>query len=65
VASACDGCGIAIQIYGNDNLVARNTALDSPRYGIEVDDFQDPGHGPARGNILRGNVVNTQQRPGG
>jgi parallel beta-helix repeat protein len=58
VASACDGCGIAIQIYGNDNLVARNTALDSPRYGIEVDDFQDPGHSPARGNILRGNVVN-------
>jgi parallel beta-helix repeat protein len=58
VASACDGCGIAIQIYGNDNLVARNTALDSPRYGIEVDDFQDPGHSPARGNVLRGNVVN-------
>lgn len=59
VASACDGCGIAIQIYGNDNLVGRNTALDSPRYGIEVDDFQDPGHSPARGNVLRDNVVNS------
>jgi parallel beta-helix repeat protein len=58
VASACDGCGIAIQIYGNNNLVEGNTALDSPRYGIEVDDFQDPGHSPARGNVLRGNIIN-------
>jgi parallel beta-helix repeat protein len=57
-ASACDGCGIGIQIYGNNNLVARNTLIVSPRYGIEVDDFQDPGHSPATGNVLRDNVVN-------
>jgi parallel beta-helix repeat protein len=58
VASACDGCGIGIQIYGNNNRIERNTALDSPRYGIEVDDFQDPGHSPVSGNIPRDNVVN-------
>jgi hypothetical protein len=57
IATLCDGCGIAVQIYGNDNVVARNTLLDSPRYGIEVDDFQDPGHSPASGTVLRGNVV--------
>jgi Right handed beta helix region len=56
-ATLCDGCGIAVQIYGNDNLVARNTLVDSPRYGIELDDFQDPGHSPASGNVLRDNVV--------
>jgi parallel beta-helix repeat protein len=53
----CDGCGIGIQIYGNGSLVARNTVLDSPRYGIEVDDFQDPGHTPASGNVIRDNTV--------
>jgi parallel beta-helix repeat protein len=57
VASACDGCGVAIQIYGNHNLVARNRLIDSPRYGIEVDDFQDPGHSPARGNVLWDNRI--------
>jgi parallel beta-helix repeat protein len=57
VASACDGCGIAIQVYGNSNVVARNNLIDSPRYGIEVDDFQDPGHSPARDNLLRDNRV--------
>ena len=57
VATACDGCGIAVQIYGNRNLVAGNTLIDSPRYGIEVDDFQDPGHSPATGNVLRNNRV--------
>ena len=57
VATACDGCGIAVQIYGNRNLVAGNTLIDSPRYGIEVDDFQDPGHSPATGNVLRDNRV--------
>jgi parallel beta-helix repeat protein len=57
-ASACDGCGIGIQIYGNNNLVERNTVVDSPRYGIEVDDFQDPGHSPMTGTVLRDNIVN-------
>jgi nitrous oxidase accessory protein NosD len=57
VPTACDGCGIAVQIYGNRNLVAGNTLIDSPRYGIEVDDFQDPGHSPATGNVLRDNRV--------
>jgi parallel beta-helix repeat protein len=57
VASACDGCGIAIQVYGDRNVVAHNRIVDSPRYGIEVDDFQDPGHSPAFGNILRKNRV--------
>lgn len=57
IASNCDGCGIGVQIYGNDNLVADNVLLDSPRYGIEVDDFQDPGHSPATGNELARNVV--------
>ena len=57
VASACDGCGIGIQIYGNDDVVARNLVIDSPRYGIEVDDFGDPGHSPATDNIVRDNVV--------
>ena len=50
--------GIGVQIYGNDNLVARNTVIDSVRYGIEVDDFQDEGHSPVTGNVLRDNVVN-------
>ena len=49
--------GIGIQIYGNNNLVARNTVIDSIRYGIEVDDFQDPGHSPATGTVLRDNTV--------
>ncbi len=57
VASACDGCGIGIQVYGNHNLVTRNTLIDSPRYGIEIDDFGDPGHSPVVGNVLRDNVV--------
>lgn len=57
IATLCDGCGIAVQIYGNDNVVARNTLVDSPRYGIELDDFQDPGHSPASGNVLRDNIV--------
>lgn len=55
--SACDGCGIGIQVYGNDNLVAHNKVVDAPRYGIEIDDFGDPGHSPARNNALRGNLV--------
>ena len=55
--SACDGCGIAVQIYGNHNLVAHNTLSDSPRYGIEVDDFQDPGHSPASDNVVVRNLV--------
>ncbi len=50
--------GIGIQIYGNRNLVARNTVIDSVRYGIEVDDFDDPGHSPAVDNVVRDNVVN-------
>ncbi|MEP6632231.1 MAG: NosD domain-containing protein [Lapillicoccus sp.] len=50
--------GIGIQIYGNRNLVARNTVIDSVRYGIEVDDFGDPGHSPAVDNVVRDNVVN-------
>jgi parallel beta-helix repeat protein len=49
--------GIGIQIYGNHNLVARNTVIDSIRYAIEVDDFQDPGHSPVIGNVLRDNLV--------
>jgi parallel beta-helix repeat protein len=49
--------GIGIQIYGNNNLVARNTVIDSIRYGIEVDDFQDEGHSPVNGTVLRDNVV--------
>jgi hypothetical protein len=57
IATLCVGCGIAVQIYGNDNVVARNTLVDSPRYGIELDDFQDPGHSPVSGNVLRDNVV--------
>ncbi len=50
--------GMGVQVYGNDNLVARNTLIDSVRYGIEVDDFQDEGHSPVTGNVLRDNVVN-------
>ena len=49
--------GIGIQIYGNRNLVARNTVLDQIRYGIEVDDFGDEGHSPAMANVLRDNFV--------
>lgn len=49
--------GIGIQIYGNRNLVARNTVVNFIRYGIEVDDFQDPGHSPTVDNIIRDNVV--------
>jgi hypothetical protein len=37
--------------------VLGNTLVDSPRYGIELDDFQDPGDSPASGNVLRDNVV--------
>jgi parallel beta-helix repeat protein len=50
--------GIGIQIYGNRNLVAHNTVIDQLRYGIEVDDFGDPGHSPAVDNILQDNTVN-------
>jgi parallel beta-helix repeat protein len=50
--------GIGIQIYGNDNLVAHNTVVNSLRYGIEVDDFQDEGHSPAAGNVIRANTIN-------
>ena len=50
--------GIGIQIVGSRNLIARNSVVDSVRYGIEVDDFQEPGYTPATANILRGNVVN-------
>jgi hypothetical protein len=58
--SACDGCGIGIQVYGNSNLAAHNLVIDAPRYGIEIDDFGDPGHSPASNNVLLGNlVVNT------
>jgi large repetitive protein len=57
VTALCEGCGIGVQIYGNDNLIARNTLIDSPRYGIELDDFGDPGHSPVTGNVLRNNVV--------
>jgi hypothetical protein len=46
-----------VQIYGNDNLLARNTLVDSPRCGIELDDFHDTGHGLVSGNVLRDNVV--------
>jgi Right handed beta helix region len=56
-ARACDGCGIGVQIYGNDILVARNTITDAERFGIELDDFQDPGHSPAVDNVIRDNVV--------
>jgi hypothetical protein len=57
VATACDGCGIGIQVYGNDNIVSANTIVDAPRYGIELDDFMDPGHSPAVDNVIRANVV--------
>jgi nitrous oxidase accessory protein NosD len=57
VAAMCEGCGIGIQIYGNNILVARNTLIDSPRYGIELDDFQDEGHSPAIGNKIVANRV--------
>ena len=50
--------GIGLQIYGNDNLVARNTVVKPLRYGIEVDDFQDEGHSPAVGNVIRANFIN-------
>jgi parallel beta-helix repeat protein len=53
--------GIGIQIYGNNNLVARNTVVDFVRYGIEVDDFQDPGHSPVTGTVIRDNVVKNGQ----
>ena len=49
--------GMGIQIYGDDNTVSHNTVTDSIRYGIEVDDFQDPGHSPITGNLLQENVV--------
>jgi hypothetical protein len=49
--------GVGIQIYGNNNLVARNTVNDAIRFGIEVDDFQDPGHSPVVGAVLRDNTV--------
>ena len=58
VSHAVGPDGIGIQIYGNDNLVAHNTVIDSIRYGIEVDDFQEEGHSPVFGNVLEGNVVN-------
>jgi hypothetical protein len=32
--------------------------VNSLRYGIEVDDFQDEGHSPAVGNVVRDNTVN-------
>lgn len=57
IATACDGCGIGIQIYGNRNVAAGNTILDAPRYGVEVDDFMDAGHSPAADNVIRGNVI--------
>jgi parallel beta-helix repeat protein len=57
LADACDGCGIGIQIYGNHDRAARNVILDAPRYGIEVDDFQDPGHSPATDNALVANKI--------
>jgi hypothetical protein len=57
IATLCVGCGIGVQIYGNDNVVARNTLVDSPRYGIELDDFQDPGHSPVSGNVLSRNII--------
>jgi hypothetical protein len=57
VATACEGCGIGVQIYGNNNLVSRNVLIDSPRYGIELDDFQDEGHSPAEGNQILANRV--------
>jgi Right handed beta helix region len=56
-ATACEGCGIGVQIYGNNNLVSRNVLIDSPRYGIELDDFQDEGHSPAVGNQILANRV--------
>ena len=49
--------GIGIQIYGDDNLVARNAVVNPLRYGIEVDDFQDEGHSPAVGNAIRANFI--------
>jgi len=58
VATACDGCGIGIQVYGNDNLVDANLIDGAPRYGIELDDFMDSGHSPAADNVIRANVVN-------
>jgi Periplasmic copper-binding protein (NosD) len=57
VATVCEGCGIGVQIYGNNNLVARNTLIDSPRFGIELDDFQDEGHSPAADNRIIDNRV--------
>lgn len=57
VPDRCEGCGIGVQIYGDNILVARNTLIDSPRYGIELDDFQDEGHSPAADNRIVGNRV--------
>ena len=48
---------IAVQVYGNHNLVAHNTLSDSPRYGIEVDELPDPGHSPASDNVVVRNLV--------
>jgi parallel beta-helix repeat protein len=50
--------GIGIQVYGDRNLVTKNTVIDPVRYGIEVEDFGDPGHSPAVDNVVRDNVVN-------
>jgi hypothetical protein len=38
IAALCDGCGIAVQIYGNDNLAARNTTgpRSSPRFRLDT-----------------------------
>lgn len=49
--------GIAFSIYGDRNIVTGNTVVDAIRYGIDVDDFQDPGHSPITGNLVRDNVV--------
>jgi nitrous oxidase accessory protein NosD len=49
--------GIGIQIYGNRNVVTTNTVVDTVRYGIEVDDFQDENHSPATDNVIRDNTV--------
>jgi nitrous oxidase accessory protein NosD len=56
-AGLCDGCGIGVQIYGDDILVARNLIIEAERFGIELDDFQDPGHSPAIGNVISDNTV--------